>query len=60
MTVMAAVTLRLETLVTTAEWAMAENPRQPKPGGGTRLPRLLLVKPDRTGDEILDGLLSHG
>ncbi len=31
---------------------------QPKPGGG-QFPRLLLVKPDRTGDEILDGLLSH-
>lgn len=24
---------------------------QPKPGGGGRLPRLLLVKPDRMGDE---------
>ena len=33
---------------------------QSKPGGGARLPRLLLVKPDRTGDEILDGLLSDG
>ncbi len=30
---------------------------QPKPGGSASLPRLLLVKPDRTGDEILDGLL---
>jgi len=27
----------------------------PKPGGGQRLPRLLLVEPDRTFDEVLDG-----
>ena len=33
---------------------------QPKPGGAARLPRLLLVKPDRTGDRILDGILGHG
>ncbi len=33
---------------------------QPKPGGGIGLPRLLLVKPDRTGDGILDGILVHG
>jgi len=26
---------------------------QSKPGGGFGLPRLMLVKPDRTGDEIL-------
>jgi len=29
---------------------------QPKPGGGQSLPRLLLVKPDRTCNELLDGL----
>jgi len=28
---------------------------QSKPGGGGSLPRLLLVKPDGTGDEPLDG-----
>ena len=33
---------------------------QSKPGGGTRLPRLLLVKPDRPGERSLDGLLGHG
>ena len=33
---------------------------QPKPGGAARLPWLLLVKPDRTGNEILDGILGHG
>ena len=32
---------------------------QPKPGGGASLLRLPLVKPDRTGDEILDGILGH-
>ena len=32
---------------------------QPKPGGGQSLPRLLLVKPDRTGDELLDGLVCN-
>ncbi len=33
---------------------------QSKPGGGFGLPRLLLVKPDRTSNEILDGILAHG
>ncbi len=33
---------------------------QPKPGGGAKLPRLLLVKPDGTCHEILDGILGHG
>ncbi len=31
---------------------------QPKPGDGQSLPRLLLVKPDRTCNEILDGFLA--
>ena len=31
---------------------------QSKPGGGTRLHWLLLVKPDGTCDEILDGILA--
>ncbi len=33
---------------------------RPKPEGAAKLPRLLLVKPDRTGDEFLDGLCGHG
>ncbi len=33
---------------------------QSKPGGGASLTRLLLIKPDGTSDEILNGLLSHG
>ncbi len=32
---------------------------QPKPGGGASLPRLLLIKPDGTFDEFLNGLKSH-
>lgn len=30
-----------------------------KPGGGKRLPRLLLIKPDRTCNEPLNGLCGH-
>ena len=33
---------------------------QSRPGGGASLPRLLLVKPDCTFDELLDGLCGHG
>ncbi len=32
----------------------------PNGRGAARLPRLPLVKPDRTGDEPLDGPCSHG
>ena len=32
---------------------------RPELGGGTRLLRLLLVKPDRRGNEILDRLGGH-
>ena len=31
-----------------------------KPGGGESLPRLLLVKPEGTFDELLDGLPGDG
>ena len=30
-----------------------------EPGGGASLPRLLLIKPDRTRHEPLDGLCGH-
>ncbi len=32
----------------------------PKPGGITRFPRLLLIKPDRTFNEIIQGLFGDG
>ena len=35
-------------------------PVLPKPGGTTRFPRLLLIKPDRTFNEIIQGLLGDG
>ncbi len=33
---------------------------QSRPGGGSNIPRLLLVKPDRTCHELLDGFCGHG
>ncbi len=33
---------------------------QPKPGGGQCLTWFLLIKPGRTFDELLDGILGHG
>ena len=33
---------------------------QPKPDGGIGLPRLVLIKPDGTGGELLDGLCGQG